>query len=264
MATSASTTRAGARIAHRAELAWTFLRGALRRETDLALLVLDRDDWTRHAQTTDYGVPHIAQGVLVLGAEPPRAWHALSSHLAGKLAPDTLRDILAVHGPDGSTRGPALAAVAEALIAREVAHFVFVEQGCTFPRPWIAEAFACYAAVAVLGETDPRGLRLLGSLADAAATLDHDPCGRDARDAKCASACSVATLLANLQLTRGAYFAYAQAHVEPLRRVLQLARHAALPHNDRDLCVVLARRVHPSLCAIVHAACPIHDARAAA
>jgi hypothetical protein len=43
--------------------------------------------------------------------------------------------------------------------------------GATFALPWLKDAFANYASVAVLGETDPTGLHRVGTLAEATREL---------------------------------------------------------------------------------------------
>ena len=82
--------------------------------------------------------------------------------------------------------------------------------------------------VAVLGETDPAGLRRLGSLADAAATLSGHTPSLDAFEAGFGGMDVVPSVLAQLALTRGVYQAYAAVHTKGLREMLALRMHAAI------------------------------------
>src|SRR5205085_9024849 len=92
-------------------------------------------------------------------------------------------------------------------------------RGVRFPRRWLGEAFANYAMVAVLGETDPMGLRRLGALAQAAEALgDHTP-SLAQFEAQFGRMEVMASVLAQLALTRGVYETYAAARAAPLARL---------------------------------------------
>ena len=165
---------AATRIALRAQDACDLLRDVLGEAPHLSLRVLDRHSWAAHAEIASYGVTHVANnGDLVVGVTPADAWHGVSRYLARNLPGHELARLVDVHGADpGDPRGPALDALAESLIAHEVAHVLVDQQRIVFPSRWLEEAFANYVLVAVLGTNDPAGLRLLGSLAEAARALD--------------------------------------------------------------------------------------------
>ena len=265
---------AAVRIARRTERAYWFLRQALDTTPRLRLLVLDRAAWPTTAEAPDYGVMHVnAEGDLVTGATPALAWAGISAWFAEHLDSRTLATLVRVHGRDLRTRGPALAEVAEALIAHELAHLIAQQSGVRFPRRWLAEAFANYAMVAVLGETDPVGLRRLGALADAAETLAHHVPRQDEFESE-AGLDIMASVLAQLALTRGAYDAYAAAQAAPLLRLLRLFREPAArgagatrlvptAPSDAELERLLALHVHPAVAAIPHRL-PVALQRAAA
>lgn len=249
--------RAAARIARRAEAAYWFLRQTLGVAPTLRLVVLDREHWLAFADTAEFGVTHVnADGAVVTGAEPAIAWTAISRWLAKHLDARTLAGLLRVHGLDARTGGPALGDVAEALIAHELAHLACEQQGVRFPRRWLAEAFANYAMVATLGDSDPAGLRRLGSLADAAATLDHLTPTLAQFEMEFGRMDVVPSVLAQLALTRGVYATYATAHAAPLARLYRLfgasARVAggAEPDADFELGRLLGTHAHPTLAEI--------------
>jgi hypothetical protein len=244
---------AGERIARRAEAACALLADALGVRPELSLVVLGRDDWAHYAAVPEYGVTHVGHaGELVVGAEPADAWHAVSDFFATRLSPRALARLTAIHGVDAvNGRGPALAALAEALIAHEIAHLVAAQAGARFPRRWIEEAFANYALVAVLGETDPAGLRLVGSLAEAAATLDDALPTLAAFESEFGRMDVVRCVLAELAITRGVYVAYAWGQTTPLARFLAAFRGGRVDRDaDYELGRMLASRVHPALAAI--------------
>jgi hypothetical protein len=244
---------AGERIAQRAEAACELLANALGVRPELSLVVLGRDDWAHYAAVSDYGVTHVGHaGELVVGAEPADAWHAVSDFFAARLAPRACERLSEIHGIDPVTgRGPALAALAEALIAHEIAHLVAAQAGAQFPRRWIEEAFANYALVAVLGETDPAGLRLVGSLAEAAAKLDDALPTIAAFEAEFGRLDVVPSVLAELAITRGVYVAYAWGQTAPLARFLDAFRDVRVDRDaDYELGRMLATRVHPAIAAI--------------
>jgi hypothetical protein len=246
--------RAAARIARRAEHAYWLLRQTLGVAPRLRLVVLDREHWSSAADTPEYGVMHVNRaGALVAGAEPAMAWTAISRWLARHLDAPALGTLLRVHGVDPRTGGPALGEVAERLVGHELAHLVCAQNGVTFPRAWICEAFANYAMVATLAETDPGGLRRLGSLAEAAATLHRHTPSLVEFEAAFGSMAVIPSVLAQLVLTRGAYATYAQAQVAPLARLFRLfgvARKASQaghpPDADFELGRLLAQHVHPA------------------
>lgn len=263
---------AAVRIARRAERAYWVLRQALDTTPRLRLLVLDRAAWPATADAPDYGVMHVdAEGNLVVGATPALAWTGISAWLAEHLDARTLAGLVRVHGRDLRTRGPALADVADSLIAHEIAHLIAGQVGARFPRRWLAEAFANYAMVAVLGETDPIGLRRLGALAEAAETVAHHLPRQDEFEAG-TSLDIMPSVLAQLALTRGAYDAYAAAQATPLLRLLRLfrepvvagaARLVPASPTDAELERLLAVHVHPAVAAIPQRL-PVAPHRAAA
>ena len=244
---------AGERIAQRAEAVCELLAKALGVRPELSLVVLSRDDWARHAAVPDYGVTHVGHaGELIVGAEPAEAWHLVSEFFAQRLAPGACARLTDIHGVDPvNGRGPALGTLAEALIAHEIAHLVAAQAGVGFPRRWIEEAFANYALVAVLGETDPAGLRLVGSLAEAAAKLDDALPTLAAFEAEFGRMDVVASVLAELAITRGVYVAYAWGQTAPLARLFATFRGARVERDaDYELGRMLATRVHPAIAAI--------------
>jgi len=244
---------AAERIAQRAEAACELLAKALGVRPELSLVVLGRDDWARPAAVADYGVTHVGHaGELVVGAEPAEAWHKVSEFFAQRLAPPACARLTDIHGVDPvNGRGPALDTLAEALIAHEIAHVVAAQAGVEFPRRWIDEAFANYALVAVLGETDPAGLRLVGSLAEAAAKLDDALPTLAAFEAEFGRMDVVASVLAELAITRGVYVAYAWGQTAPLARLFATFRGARVERDaDYELGRMLATRVHPAIAAI--------------
>ncbi len=253
VAASRSHAAAAALVAQRAERAYWYLRRLLGFTPRFRLLVLDAADWPRFAAPSSapppFGVAHFtAGGHLIVGATPAEAWHDVAAHLAAHLPPRALRELVRVHGRDHAhPPGPDLTAVADTLIAHEVAHVIAEQAGATFPRRWLAEAFANYALVAVLAETDPAGLHRLGTLAEAARALAPAAIGEDALDVA-GAADPVASVVAQLTLTRGVYEAYADAHTRPLVRWFDAAREdRPAPDADRELGRMLARDVHAAV-----------------
>jgi hypothetical protein len=255
VASAPSCRRAAGRIARRAEQAYWLLRQVLGVAPRLRLVVLDRRHWSQHADTAEYGITHVNRaGALVTGAEPAIAWTAISRWLARHLDARTLGTLQRVHGIDANTGGPALHEVAESLIAHELAHLTCEQNGVRFPRAWLGEAFANYALVAVLAENDPAGLRRLGSLAEAGATLaPHTPTLAQF-EASFGSLPVVPSVLAQLALTRAVYETYAHAQAAPLARLFRLfgpgSKTPALgrePDADHELGRLLARHAHSSL-----------------
>lgn len=250
---SPSCRRAAARIARRAERAYWYLRHALdftpRR---LRLVVLDRDAWHEHAETCEFGLMHVnVAGDLIVGAEPAEAWSDISAWFAEHLDKRALGLLTSVHGQDLRTHGPALGVLAEALIAHELAHVFAESAGVRFPRRWLAEAFANYAMVAVLGETDPLGLRRLGSLAEAAEALPEHTPPLAQFEAEFGRMDVMASVLAQLALTRGVYQTYAAAQAAPLGRLFRMFATSAAPgmttSGDHDLMRALSMHAHATL-----------------
>ena len=248
---------AAARVAQRTERAYWYLRRLFGFTPRFRLLVLGRDDWGRYAEVPTFAVPHLtAGGHLIVGSEPAAAWHGVSRELAALLPAAKVRALVKVHGQDRSfPAGPDLAGVADALLAHEVAHLFAAQANLAFPRRWLAEAFANYALVAVLGETDTAALHRVGTLADATALLaDATPTLAEYEAAE-GSLDIVPSVLVQLGLTRGVFAAYAQAQAEPLARWFAQARAAPFVPGahvaDAELAQMLARDVHPAVGALV-------------
>ncbi|HKU84842.1 MAG TPA: hypothetical protein VJV77_00725, partial [Casimicrobiaceae bacterium] len=219
----------------------------------IALRVLDRSDWHRHAEVPAYGVTHVAgSGDLVAGASAADPWHDVSDHFSRNLPAPALAALVRVHGVDAENRrGPALDALAESLIVHEVAHLHATQIGLNFPARWLEEAFANYVLVAVLGETDPDGLRRVGSLAEAASLLNEDLPTLATFERDFGEMDVVPSVLAELAITRGVYAAYAQEGTAPLARLAEAFRPGTRPRDaDYELGRMLATRVHPAIAAI--------------
>jgi hypothetical protein len=253
VAASRGAKRAARRIAERALAASTLFDRTLGVRPTLSLQVLARADWSVYASVEAYGVVHDGDDDdLVVGAEAADVWHNVSAHFAARLDPAACTRLCAVHGIDAvNRRGPALEALAETLIAHDLAHRLARDAGIAFPRRWLAEAFANLALVVVLGETDPAGLHRVGSLAEAAVALDDDLPTLAEFEAEFGRMDVARSVLAELMITRAAYAAYAQHGAAALARF-----HAAFaaPRDARDadyeLGRMLATRVHPAIAAI--------------
>jgi len=244
---------AARRIARRAAATCDLLRSALGTAPSIALRVLDRGDWHRHAEVPAYGVTHVAgNGTLVVGASAADPWQDVSEHFARNLPAPALAALVRVHGVDGENRrGPALDALAESLIVHEVAHLHAAQAGLAFPTRWLEEAFANYVLVAVLGETDPDGLRRVGSLAEAASLLNEDLPALSTFERDFGEMDVVPSVLAELAITSGVYAAYAAEGTAPLARLAMAFRPGARPRDaDYELGRMLATRVHPAIAAI--------------
>jgi len=258
--------QAARRLAKRVAAAADLLHGALGVAPQVGLCVLDRAGWLRYADVPAYGVPHVSDaGALVVGAEPADEWHAISDYFARHLAAPELARLCAVHGIDAvNRRGPSLTALAEALLAHEVGHLLAQQQGVRFPRRWLEEAFANFALVAVLGETDPAGLRLVGSLAEAAATLAGGMPTLATFERDFGDMDVVPSVLAELAITRSVYAAYAAERTAPLARLFVAFDTTRSPRDaDYELGRMLAERVHPALAAIPSKFAAPHVDRAA-
>ena len=243
---------AASRIAGRARAAHDFLLQVLGVAPRLKLRVLDRADWLHHTDVDWYGTAHVASnGDLVVGSEPADEWQDVAAYLARRLPAREIDKLIAIHGADAaSARRPSLTGVAEALIAHEVAHVLIAQQQLAFPSRWLEEAFANYVLVGVLGTSDPAGMRLIGSLAQAARALDADmptladfECGFAPMDA-------VWSVLGQLAITRAVYGAYARRDMKPLVDLLAIARASVEPDADHELGRMLRARLHPSIASI--------------
>ncbi len=235
VAVSPRTAVAAVRIATRCERAYWVLRRILGVVPRFRLLVLDRADWDAYAEVPTYGIVHVtAGGHLVVGSEPADAWHEVSGYLAKHLPAAALRKLVGIHGRDSANAGPDLTAVADALIAHELAHLMATQAGAVFPKRWLAEAFANYALIAVLGETDPTGLHRLGSLAEAAQLLDHALPTLETFEEPGDGMPVAISVLAQLALTRSAFAAYADAQTEPLEQWLAFHDVPVVASADAD------------------------------
>ena len=248
---------AAARIAQRTERAFWYLRRLFGFTPRFRLLVLGPADWDQYAEIPTYGVAHVTgDGHLIIGSTPAAAWHGVSRELADLLPAATVRTLVKVHGSDALyPAGPDLGGVAEALIAHEVAHLFATQARASFPRRWLAEAFANYALVAVLGETDTAALHRVGTLAEATAALADATPTLDEYEAADGALDPMPSVLVQLALTRGVFAAYAQAHAQPLARWFAASRvipaESTRTMNARDLRTALSRDIHPAIGALV-------------
>ena len=250
---SAAARPAGQRIAKRARAARRLLHRVLGVAPRLSLVILSRDDWAEHAELAAYGVTHVGPGdELIVGAEAADEWHIVSDYFARHLSPRACAELAEIHGVDATNaRGPDLSALAETLIAHEIAHLIATQSGVEFPRRWLGETFANYALVAVLGESDPAGLRRVGSLAEAAATIGDALPTLAEFEAHFGNMDVVPSVMAELAITRSAYAAYAVYQTLPLARLFAAFRNRHIERDaDHELGRMLAMRVHPSIAAI--------------
>lgn len=240
-------------IARRTERAYRYLRSLFDFTPRFRLLVLDATDWAQFAEVPTYGISHFtANGHLIVGAQPASAWHEVGRHFAAKLPAADLRGLVAAHGRDPVfPAGPDLSDVADMLVAHELAHLIAAQAGAAFARRCLAEAFANYALVAVLGKTDPAGLHRVRTLTDAALLLaDATPTLREFDDGE-GTLDPVPSVLAQLALTCSVLIAYAAAGDQPLARWFAIARAAggrkSPPDADHELGRLLTQDVHPAI-----------------
>jgi hypothetical protein len=259
VAASAGAVEAAGRIARRTEHAYWYLRRLLRFTPRFRLLVLSRDDWPRFAEVGAYGIPHFtADAHLVVGSEPADAWRDVSRDLARTLSPATLRNLRQVHGADAVHRdAPDLRELAEALMAHELARVIADQARAAFPLPWLKDAFANYALVAVLGETDSTALHRLGTLAEATRELGSITPHASSLVAR-PKPSPFEAVLVQLALTRAAYVAYADERGAALARWFHLARKSG-SEACGNIARVLGRDVHPAIGALADA-CDIAQA----
>jgi len=161
---SAGAERTARRIAQRALATRDFLHRVVGVGPRLSLRVLDRKDWLRYADDDWYGAPHVSHdGELIFGTEQADEWDDVSDYLVRRMPARELARLVAVHGVDArNRRGPSLDRFAESRVAHDVARLLIAQQRIVCPSRWLEEAFASYVLVAVLGATDPSGLRLVG------------------------------------------------------------------------------------------------------
>ena len=250
VAASAGTEEAAGRIARRTEHAYWYLRKLLRFTPRFRLLVLSRDDWAKFAEVAAYGIPHFtADGHLVVGSEPADAWDDVSREFARKLPLHALRSVRGAHGAHPVHRdAPDLRELAEGLMAHELARIMADQARASFPLPWLKDAFANYALVAVLGETDPASLHRLGTLAEAARELASIT-PHVSELAGTPKLAPFQAVLMQLELTRAAYAAYADERGTALARWFGIARKSG-PGGRAAVARMLARDVHPAIGAL--------------
>ena len=247
VAASAGAGDAAGRIARRVEQAYWYLRKVLRFTPRFRLLVLSREDWPRYAEVDAYGIAHYDdRGHLVVGSEPADAWLDVSRAFAAALPAQALRKVRGVHGTHPrDPQVPDLGLMAEALMAHEFARLMADQARASFPLHWLKDAFANYALVAVLGETDPDALHRLGTLAEAAREIES-VMPRVVASAGRPALTPFEAVLMQLELTRAAYAAYADARTAPLGRWFTLARRSAST-GRASIAQLLARDVHPAI-----------------
>ena len=253
VAASAGAVDAAGRRAQRTEHAYWYLRKVLRFTPRFRLLVLSREDWPKFAEVAAYGIPHFtADAHLVVGSEPADAWAEVSRELARTLPAAALRSVCKVHGALAEHGdAPDLTGLAEALMAHELARVIADQARAAFPLPWLKDAFANYALVAVLGETDTAALHRLGTLAEATRTL-ASVTPHASKLAARPKPSPFQAVLAQLALTRAAYVAYADERGAALARWFSLARRPG-SENRGDIARVLSRDVHPAIGALAQA-----------
>lgn len=249
---SAGEARAAMRLATRALATHDLLQRVVGVAPRLSLCVLDREDWLRRTEIDWYGTPYVSSnGDLVVGSEPADEWQDVSEYFARRLPSRDLAALIGVHGLDPlNRRGPALGSLAESLIAHEVAHVLCAQQRIVFPSRWLEEAFANYVLVAVLGDTDPAGLRLIGALAEAARALDDDLPTLREFERGFGPMDAVSSVLAELAITRAVYAAYAKRETAPLVDLFTGLRASTEPDADHELGRMLRPRLHPSIASI--------------
>jgi hypothetical protein len=253
VAASADAVEAAGRLARRTEHAYWYLRKLLRFTPRFRLLVLSRGDWAKFAEVAAYGIPHLtADAHLVVGSEPADAWDNVSRELARTLPAAALRSVRNVHGAHAvHGDAPDLRELAEALMAHELARVIADQARASFGLPWLKDAFANYALVAVLGETDPAALHRLGTLAEATRALAPITPHASKLAAR-GKPSPFEAVLVQLALTRATYVAYAEERGAALSRWFNLARKPG-SESRGDIARVLSRDVHPAIGALAEA-----------
>jgi hypothetical protein len=149
--TSASTREQAEQLAERCARAYSFLGETLAFRPQLALVVLNRADWSERASSPLYGMPYCSAGNLFLAGEPSdlTAWlEEVASSAPGAAA----RALDQAYG----TGAGRLVPFADLLVVHELAHAFHDGVPFVFPRSWLMELFANMAlyAFVVANETD--------------------------------------------------------------------------------------------------------------
>jgi hypothetical protein len=190
----------------------------------------------------------IGDAELVTGTQPADAWNEVRDFLAHALPDPVVGNLVRRCGSDlRNPKAPSLAGVAYALIAHDLAHLYAQSANIAFPRPWLAETFANYALVAVLGATDTGTLARIAALATATASLADDTPTLAQFDAEFRQMPVIPSVLCHLALTRSVLRLHAEAGPAPLRRMFDCFRDRPnLRVDDRELATLLATEVHPA------------------
>jgi len=138
------------KLASMADRSYAFLKGFFKADADLALLVLNSDDWSKRQPTVPYGVPFTDLGAIHLAAdiETP-AIQALSPMFDN--CPKTLKKSLtSAVSIEKAPFTKALQILFDYLVVHEFTHGFQEKRRIRFGAAWLSELFANYTTYAFL------------------------------------------------------------------------------------------------------------------
>jgi hypothetical protein len=137
-------------LASKADRSYAFLKGFFKADTDLVLLVLNSDDWSKRT-TLPYGALFADLGAIHIGAELAGAPAIESLSPMFDKCPEALKKLLiSAVGYEKTAFTRAVQIMFDNLLVHEFTHGFAQKRRIRFGAAWLSELFADYTAYAFL------------------------------------------------------------------------------------------------------------------
>jgi len=137
-------------LASMAERSYAFLKGFFKADVDLALLVLNPEDWNKRQPTIPYGTPFADLGAVHFAARIAKPFiEALAPMFAN--CPSRLKEsLISAVGQKEAAFSLAVQTFLDNLVVHEFTHGFCEKRRINFGAAWLNELFANYTAYAFL------------------------------------------------------------------------------------------------------------------
>jgi len=147
---SPGTRERASQLASMAERSYAFLKGFFKADVDLALLVLNPEDWNKRQPTIPYGTPFADLGAVHFAAGIAKPLIEALAPVFANCPSKLKKSLISAVGQKEAAFSPAVQTFLDNLVVHEFTHGFCEKRRINFGAAWLSELFANYTAYAFL------------------------------------------------------------------------------------------------------------------
>ena len=147
---SPGTRERASQLASMADRSYTFLKGFFKANVDLALLVLNPEDWNKRQPTIPYGTPFADLGAVHFAAGTAKPFIEALEPMFTNCSSKLKKSLMSAVGQKEAAFSSAVQTFLDNLVVHEFTHGFCEKRRINFGAAWLSELFANYTAYAFL------------------------------------------------------------------------------------------------------------------